>query len=103
MAVKSLAELKRALQKGAKFKVIDHHKVELVGLIREVNIAKTACLYSKVFNDPTHEMSTCNGGKGSYMRFEKADHYEFQGDTVFWYEKPVGTEGNKLIMAFQLL
>jgi len=102
MKINNLSQLKKELQKGRKFIVINHQKPELVGHIREVNKVQTNVIYTVIPDNPDHEYSKCNGGKGSRMDYNKASHYEF-GDTVKWYNKPVNSQDNTLIMEFKLI
>lgn len=100
--IKNLNQLKKALIKGQRFLVLDHHKKELIGQTREVNKVQTNGVYIVMANDPTHKTSVCNGGKGSWMEFHKSSHYEF-GDTIKWFEKPVGSNDNVLISEIKLV
>lgn len=102
LMINNLSQLKKALQKGVKFQVIDHQMPHLIGQIREVNVVQTNGLYTIVHNNKTGEVSTANGGKGYRMDFSKASHYVF-GDTVKWYKEPVGSKDNKLIMEFKIV
>lgn len=99
--VNSLSELKKVLIAGSKFIVISHRKPELIGQVREVTKVQTNAVYTIIPDNPDHPYSKCNGGKGSRMDFDKVNHYEF-GDTIKWFNLPVGTENNTLIMEFQL-
>lgn len=100
--VRNFADLKRVLKKDAIFKVIDHKFKHLVGKIRVVTIVQTNGLYTQIYQNPNDEYSTVNGGKGSRMEFNKASHYSF-GDTVKWFNKPIGSVDIVLIMEFSVI
>ena len=102
MEINCLAQLKRALQVGAEFQTIQHQKPELVGLIRRVKKVQTNAVYTVIPSQPDHKYSICNDGDGCRMDFNRASHYEF-GKTIKWYKKPIGADGNYLVMEFQLL
>ncbi len=75
----TLSELKRSLQKGTCFLIVEHFiKPELTGQIREVNIVQTNGIYSKVKDEPDNPVSTANYGKGYWMPFDKAKNWEFK-------------------------
>jgi len=101
-SINSLSQLKRVLQVGTKFKVIDHCRPELIGQIREVTKVQTNGIYTILPDNPEHKYSTCNGGKGSWMEYNKSSYYEFDG-RIRWYAMPVGSENNELIMEIQLV
>ncbi len=94
MKISNLAQLKRALQTGARFRVIRHFKPELCDTVREVDTVQTNAVYLKMAGQPEHPISVCNGGKGSFMPFFKAPHYTF-GETVRVYGIP-GSEASFL-------
>ena len=54
----------------------------LVGLVRVVTEVQTNAYYSVVKDQPTHQYSTCNYGKGFRSDFEKASNYLFEGTTI---------------------
>ena len=99
--INSMSQLKKELQKGTRFLVIDHWKPELIGQQREVNVVQTNCVYTVIVDNPNHEGSTCNGGRGSRMEYNKANHYEFS-DTIKWFKLPIGIKDNEMIMEFKL-
>jgi len=103
MNIKNLSQLKKELQKGKRFIVINHQKPELVDQIREVNKVQTNALYVVVADNPEHEWSTCNGRKGVYMKYNKASHYQFNEESIKWYKLPIGSDNNCLIMEFKLV
>ena len=64
--VNNLSQLKRTLQTGAQFRVIDHGRPECVGEEREVTYANTQGFYSIVPNNPNCRTSLANNGRGSH-------------------------------------
>ena len=78
--IKNLAQMKRALVKGARFEmVMSNVHPETVGQIRMVNVTHTNGIYSVVDGDPAHEISMANYGKGYWMPFGYARNWSFEG------------------------
>lgn len=100
--VDDLKQLKRRLTVGSRFRVLRYRKPELAGSVRIVNIAHKNGLYTVQASDLDGPVSTCNGGKGTFLSFEAVSHYRF-GDTIEWYSGPVGAPESELIMEFSLL
>lgn len=99
---KNLADLKRRLRVGARFRVLQHQKADYNGGVREVSQEFKTYRFTKIADNPNHPLSVANGGKGLRLPFDKASHYVF-GNTIKWYNKPVGTPDNSLIMEFALI
>lgn len=72
LRIKNLAELKRCIRPGTELVATSHSKhPALVGLVRVVTEVQTNAYYSVVKDQPTHQYSTCNYGKGFRSDFEK--------------------------------
>ena len=83
LRIKTLAELKRCIRPGTELVATSHSKhPALVGLVRVVTEVQTNAYYSVVKDQPTHQYSTCNYGKGFRSDFEKASNYLFEGTTI---------------------
>ena len=83
LRIKNLAELKRCIRPGTELVATSHSKYPaLVGLVRVVTEVQTNAYYSVVMDQPTHQYSTCNYGKGFRSDFEKASNYLFEGTTI---------------------
>ena len=81
--IKNLAELKRCIRPGTELVATSHSKhPALVGLVRVVTEVQTNAYYSVVKDQPTHQYSACNHGKGFRSDFEKASNYIFEGTTI---------------------
>ena len=79
LRIKNLAELKRCIRPGTELVATSHSKYPaLVGLVRVVTEVQTNAYYSVVKDQPTHQYSTCNYGKGFRSDFEKASNYLFE-------------------------
>ena len=61
--IKNLSQLKKKLQPGARFQIIEHWKKEFIGQIREVSHLHSNGFHSKVLDDPQHWVSLANDGK----------------------------------------
>lgn len=85
--IKNLAHLKKVLQEGAEYKILDHknHK-DAIGLIRKISVVQSNAVYSRIKDQPDHKYSVCNSGMGLRMDFGKASNYIF-GDTVKYLHK----------------
>ena len=76
LRIKNLAELKRCIRPGTELVATSHSKhPALVGLVRVVTEVQTNAYYSVVKDQPSHQYSTCNYGKGFRSDFEKASNY----------------------------
>lgn len=82
MEIKNLSQLKKALQKGRRFEVVEHYiKPDMTG-IREVSVVQTNGIYSKFSNKPSDaKENTCNGGKGYWLSYGKAKDWVFENGT----------------------
>lgn len=100
--ISNLSQLKKELQIWKRFFVINHQKSDLIGQIREVNKVQTNGIFVVIADNPEHQWSKCNGGKGSRVEYNKATHYEFS-KTIKWFKLPIGSNNNQLIMEFKLL
>ena len=82
LAVKNLADLKRAIKPGVEIVTIRHAlHPDLIGLVRVVGKVQTNGFYSTIKDQPDHKWSACNGGKGVWTPFEKAASYIFDGQS----------------------
>lgn len=99
--IKNLAQLKRALRPGVRFRVLRHHRKEMVGATKVVNIQQSNAVYVQIADQPDHPLSLCNGGRGTWMPYEKAPFYKFVDGVVSLYEK-VGDE-DSLVYSFEVL
>ena len=83
LRIKNMAELKRCIRPGTELVATSHSKhPTLVGLVRVVTEVQPNAYYSVVKDQPTHQYSTCNYGKGFRSDFEKASNYLFEGTTI---------------------
>lgn len=83
LEIRSLADLKRAIKPGAEMIATYHaYHPETVGLVRVVTEVHTNAFYSKIKDQPDHELSNCNHGRGFRTDFEKASCYQFDGPTI---------------------
>ena len=100
--VKNLSQLKRTLQTGARFRVIDHGRPECVGEEREVTYANTQGFYSIVPNNPNCRTSRANNGRGSVLWWSKAPFWEFEDGVCSLYASDTKREDKYLIMSLQV-
>ena len=84
LEIRSLADLKRAIKPGAELMATYHAKhPEIVGLVRVVTEVQTNAFYSVIKDQPNHEYTTCNHGKG-FARISK------RRPTISLTERPSG-------------
>lgn len=103
MMIKNLSQLKRALQAGTRFEILQHTKKDCEGEIRRVVSINTVSIHTVVDGQPEHKNSLANGGKGTALWFEKASEWEFHDGvcSVYYSNKPHSEES--LVMSFRLL
>ena len=100
--VKNLSQLKKTLQRGAQFRVIDHGRPECVGEERQVTYANSQGFYSVVPDNPNCRTSLANNGRGSVLWWSKAPFWEFQDGVCSLYASDTKREDNYLIMSLQV-
>lgn len=100
--IENLSQLRKELKIGKRFEVIDHHKPDLIGTIREVTRVQSNAIYTKIADNPEHNHSTCNGGRGLRMEYAKSGCYEF-GESIKWFSSPAGQAERRLMMEFKVL
>lgn len=77
--IKNLSQLKKAVNDGCKFKIIEHGiKPEYTGQIRKPNVIQTNGFYSIVDNEPNNPVTLANNGKGSWIEYGKASEWKFE-------------------------
>ena len=101
MEIKNLSQLKKAL-KDHPFEIIQHCKPDYVGQVRIAQKMQSNGLYSGIYNNPEHEISKANDGKGSWLDFGKAAEWKFEGSlcTLTKYYSASKTE---CILSFKVL
>ena len=65
----NLSRAKRAVQKKKRFIIKDHHKKVYIGQVREPHIIQSNGFYSVIADQPEHDMSRVNNGKGSWFAY----------------------------------
>ena len=79
MPIKNLSQLKRAMQEGRVFRIIEHYvKPEYSGQLRRPGRVQTNGFYSKIADNPFHVLNTLNGCQGSYLAYGKARDWSFE-------------------------
>lgn len=88
MKVTNLAQLKRTIESGTEYTIVEHYvKPRLSGTRRVPTKVQTNGYYSVVPNEPTHEVSMANGGLGYMNWYGKASDWKFEGDLITQYIK----------------
>lgn len=79
--IKNLSQLKRAIQVGTVFEIVEHYvRPEYAGQKRVIQVVQTNGFYSGIYGDPNDKISKANYGKGVRMEFGKASNWEFRND-----------------------
>ena len=90
--IKNLSQLKKALQVGMEFEILDHLRPECIGEHRRITSINTVGFTSKKL-DENGEPS----GEDIHMDWEKAENWKFENDTITF------TFGeNQTLMSFRL-
>ncbi len=98
--ISNLSQLKRAMTKGTRFRIIDHCRPECVGEEREVTYANTQCFYSVVPGQPDNRASLANNGRGSTLWWRKAPFWEFRDGKCSLYASDVRRDEKYRIITF---
>ena len=98
--INNLSQLKKAMQKGAKFRILNHKKPECIGEIRTVNVVQTNGFYSYVDN-PNHKSYLANDGKGLWYAYGKASDYEFDNGKISMYRN--FNQVHELVMTIKMM
>ena len=101
--VKNLSQLKRTLQTGAQFRVIDHGRPEYVGEEREVTYANTQGFYSIVPSNPNCRTSLANNGRGSVLWWSKAPFWEFKDGVCTLYLSDTKRTKEHMVMSLEVI
>ena len=77
--IKNLSQLKKAIEEKRRFEIVNHYiKPEHIGQIRKPNIVQTNGFYSVMDEQPEHEISKANYGKGCWLDYGKASEWKFE-------------------------
>lgn len=98
----NLAQLKKELKIGHKFKVIRHCRQECIGEIRRVTWVTPRGLYSVVHRQPRNKMSLANGGLGTFLGWGEVPFWSFRDGMCAIFSDKEHTPQN-IIMEFRIL
>lgn len=102
--MRTMTELKRILTVGAEFEITDAHRAETIGEVRRVNYANTQGIYTIIPADPNCKVSTCNGGKGSFLSWGAAKFWRFkENNVVTLYNSAEEQTHDTLVIEFKVL
>ena len=102
--IKNLAPLKQKLSIGTLFKITGHCRPEVIGEIRKVNYADTTGFYSITPDNLYSKVSQANGGKGSFLGWNKAPFWKFSEDgTCGVYSSDIVQTAETLIIAIRVV
>lgn len=100
--IKNLAQLKRHLKPGAAFEITKHWKETLSGHIRQVKEVNTQGIYSVLRDFPESDISLANGGRGVYLGWGRASHWEFAKGLCILYRSETRSVEN-FVLALRVL
>lgn len=100
--IKNLSQLKKKLNKGARFCVLAHGRPECVGEEREVTYANTQGFYSIVPGNPDCRTSLANDGRGSHLWWSRAPFWEFDNGVCTLYASDIKRAPEYVIMSMEV-
>ncbi len=100
--ITNLSQLKKKMQKGTRFQILEHGRPECVGEEREVTYANTQCFYSIVPGQPNNRASLANNGRGSTLWWSKAPFWSFQDGKCSLYSSDQKRDDKHLIISFKV-
>ena len=103
MIIKNLSQLKKALIPGAEFVIVKHFRKDNIGQRRAVNIARSTGIYSIVADDPTNRETLANCGKGTWLGWDTAGCWSFDGEMVSRYKLGELHTDENLLVRFKVL
>lgn len=93
MIIKNLSQLKKAMKDKKEFRILEHYlKPEYKGQIRKPNIVQTNGMYTIVPSDMECKESTCNNGKGTWIKFGMASDWKFDNGICTYIPKFNGVD-----------
>lgn len=96
--IKNLSQLKKELQAGTQFKILGHIRPACIGEVREVTLANTVGLYSKVLTGDDISVNSGNDGKGLFMDWGKATAWAFSnGECTCYFDGTNHVDENRII------
>ncbi len=101
--VKNLAQLKRALVKGAEFEIVAHARRGCVGQRRRVNVADSTGFYSIIPDQPDSRETLANNGRGSYMGWSKAAFWKFESGICTLYDSDKSFTPDHIIISLKVV
>ena len=99
----NLSRMKRAVKKKKRFIIKDHHKKVYVGQVREPHIIQSNGFYSVIADQPEHEISRVNNGKGSWFAYGKASDWDFTEKGGRYYRNGLAHIPENLIWEIEFL
>lgn len=83
MEIKNLSQLKKALKENHLFVMMYNPNFpDRTGQVRVVSKLQTNGFYSKVHDNPNHEINSKNRGLGSWMDFGKSENWSFSDNGI---------------------
>lgn len=99
----NLSRLKRIVQQKKRFIIKDHQKKVYIGQVREPNIIQSNGFYSVIADQPKHELSCMNNGKGVWFDYGKASDWDFTSKGGRCYRKGLAHIPENLIWEIEFL
>ena len=100
--IKNLNQLKRTLRPGTRMEVTGHCRPGCIGQLREITLANTQGVYTKILNPPDSRINAANDGRGSMMWWGAASTWSFENGVCSSYMNQIKSE-ETLIIAFRVL
>lgn len=101
--IQNLAQLKRALKKGAEFQIVDHRCREYIGQHRKVNVANTVGIYSIVPDEPNNKVTLANDGRGFFLGWPRASLLTFKDGICSLYDNEKEHTDEHCVLAIKVM
>ena len=100
--IRNLSQLKKQINEGTSFEIIDHCRKECVGQIRKPNVIQSNGFYSIIPNEPDSRESKGSNGNGSWLEYGKASYWTFDNGICSVYLSGEHSQ-ESFIMSFKLI
>ena len=100
--ITNLSQLKKSINNGTSFKIIDHCRKECIGQIRKPNVIQSNGFYSIIPGNPETKENKGSNGKGSWLDYGKAKRWTFDNGVCSCYLTEEHNE-KTFVMSFEFI
>lgn len=88
MEIKNLSQLKKAINSGHQFVILEHYiHPKYTGQIRKPIVTQTNGFYSADIDDIAAGIPLANSGKGVWLSYGKASDWQFDGNECILFTR----------------